>query len=108
MNHTQIEEALKKALETIIEDASVLEKSGVDMLVLSSIPENIAKEITQTISIPTIGFHSGKSCDGEVFILYDLLMKSDTSHDLYLNDSLQSNKSIDVKDLLLRSIKNHS
>lgn len=108
MNHTQIEEALKKALETIIEDASVLEKSGVDMLVLSSIPEKIAKEITQTISIPTIGFHSGKSCDGEVFILYDLLMKSDTSHDLYLNDSLQSNKSIDVKDLLLRSIKNHS
>lgn len=108
MNHTQIEDALKKALETIIEDANILERSGVDMLVLSSIPENIAKEITQTLSIPTIGFHSGKACDGEVFILYDLLINSDTSHDLYLNNSLQSNKAIDIKDLLLRSIKNHS
>jgi 3-methyl-2-oxobutanoate hydroxymethyltransferase len=108
LNHTQIEDSMKKALETIIEDAIVLERSGVDMLVLSSIPENIAKKITQMISIPTIGFHSGKTCDGEVFILYDLLMNSDTSYDLYLNDSLQSNKSIDVKDLLLRSIKNHS
>jgi len=108
LNHAQIEDAMKKALETIVEDANVLERSGVDMLVLSSIPESIAKKITQTISIPTIGFHSGKACDGEVFILYDLLMNSDTSHDLYLNDSLQSNKSIDVKDLLLKSIKNHS
>lgn len=108
MNHTQIEDAMKKALETITEDASELERSGVDMLVLSSIPESIAKKITQTISIPSIGFHSGKACDGEVFILYDLLMNSDTSHDLYLNDSLQANKSINVKDLLLKSIKNHS
>jgi 3-methyl-2-oxobutanoate hydroxymethyltransferase len=108
MNHTQIENALQKALVTIIEDANVLERSGVDMLVLSSIPESIAKEITQTLSIPTIGFHSGKACDGEVFILYDLLINSDTSHDLYLNDSLQSNKAIDIKDFLLRSIKNHS
>jgi len=108
MSHTQIEDEMRKALETIIEDASELERSGVDILVLSSIPESLAKKITQTISIPTIGFHSGKACDGEVFILYDLLMNSNTSHDHYLNDWLQSNKSINVKDLILKSIKNHS
>jgi 3-methyl-2-oxobutanoate hydroxymethyltransferase len=108
MNHIQIRDDMKKALETIIEDANILERSGVDMLVLSSIPEDIAKKITQTISIPTIGFHSGKSCDGEVYILYDLLMKSDKSCDLYFNDSIQSNQSIDIKELLIKSIKKHS
>ncbi|MEY3375549.1 MAG: 3-methyl-2-oxobutanoate hydroxymethyltransferase, partial [Pseudomonadota bacterium] len=64
--------------------------------------------ITQEISIPTIGFHSGKDCDGEVFILYDLLMHSDSSQDLYLRDSIGLNKSIDIKELLLKFIKDHS
>ena len=108
MSHSEIDYSMKKSLETIIEDAKTLERSGIDMLVLSSVPESIAKTITQEISIPTIGFHSGKGCDGEVFILYDLLMHSDSSRDLYLRDSLRSNKSIDLKEFLLKFIKDHS
>ena len=108
MSHSEIDYSMKKSLETIIEDAKTLERSGIDMLVLSSVPESIAKTITEEISIPTIGFHSGKRCDGEVFILYDILMHSDSSHDLYLRDSIDLNKSIDIKELLLKFIKDHS
>ena len=108
MSHSEIDYSMKKSLETIIEDAKTLERSGIDMLVLSSVPESIAKTITQEISIPTIGFHSGKGCDGEVFILYDLLMSSGSSHDLYLRDSIGLDKSIDIKELLLKFVKDHS
>ena len=108
ITQSEIKNVMQKALETIIEDAKSLERSGVDMMVLSSTPESIAKIITQEISIPTIGFHSGKSCDGEIFILYDLLMKSEIFHDLYLNDVFESNEFIDIKDFLLKFIKSRS
>ena len=106
MNSNEIQRALEKTLCTIIEDAKALEKSGADMLVLSSVPEDVAKCITQEISIPTIGFHSGGTCDGDVFILYDLLMNSNTSQDLYLDNTASSNKNTDLKNLLLEFIKN--
>ncbi|MCX7190838.1 MAG: 3-methyl-2-oxobutanoate hydroxymethyltransferase [Candidatus Methylopumilus sp.] len=108
MNSNEIQRALEKTLGTIIEDAKALEKSGADMLVLSSVPEDVAKRITQEISIPTIGFHSGGTCDGDVFILYDLLMNSNTSQDLYLDNTASSNKNTDIKNLLLEFIKNRS
>ena len=108
MNSNEIQRALEKTLGTIIEDAKALEKSGADMLVLSSVPEDVAKCITQEISIPTIGFHSGGTCDGDVFILYDLLMNSNTSQDLYLDNTASSNKNTDLKNLLLEFIKNRS
>ncbi len=108
MSPSEIDYSMKKSLETIIEDAKTLERSGIDMLVLSSVPESIARTITQEISIPTIGFHSGETCDGEVFILYDLLMNSNTSQDLYLDNTTSSNKNSDTKNLLLEFIKNRS
>jgi 3-methyl-2-oxobutanoate hydroxymethyltransferase len=103
-----IQDVLKKSLETILEDARTLEKSGVDMLVLSSIPEDIAKAITETVSVPTIGFHSGQLCNGEVFILHDLLINSDARNDLYVSNVNAPHKTGIIKDFLLQFIKNHS
>ncbi len=103
-----IQDVLKKSLETILEDARMLEESGVDMLVLSSVPEDIAKEITETVSIPTIGFHSGQLCNGEVFILHDLLINSNTPNDLYVSNVTSPHKTGIIKDFLLQFIKNHS
>jgi 3-methyl-2-oxobutanoate hydroxymethyltransferase len=103
-----IQDVLKKSFGTVLEDATTLEKSGVDMLVLSSIPENTAKEITEAVSVPTIGFHSGQVCNGEVFILHDLLINSNMSNDLYVSDVNSPHKNGIVKDFLLQFIKNHS
>ena len=63
------EETAKKILQESIE----LEKAGCFSLVLECIPLSLAKKITETISIPTIGIGSGVYCDGQVLVTHDLL-----------------------------------
>jgi 3-methyl-2-oxobutanoate hydroxymethyltransferase len=62
----------------ILESALLVEKAGADMMVLESIPENLAKTITEELSIPTIGIGAGPACDGQVLVLYDLLGMDDS------------------------------
>jgi 3-methyl-2-oxobutanoate hydroxymethyltransferase len=57
----------------LLEDARALETAGAFAIVLEAIPINLAKKITEAISIPTIGIGAGPHCDGQVLVLYDLL-----------------------------------
>jgi 3-methyl-2-oxobutanoate hydroxymethyltransferase len=57
----------------MIRDAKMLEKAGAFSLVLEMVPEDLAKEITESISIPTIGIGGGRYCDGQVLVINDLL-----------------------------------
>jgi 3-methyl-2-oxobutanoate hydroxymethyltransferase len=57
----------------IKDDALALERAGAYAIVLEGIPADLAKEITDELSIPTIGIGAGPSCDGQVLVLYDLL-----------------------------------
>jgi 3-methyl-2-oxobutanoate hydroxymethyltransferase len=57
----------------ILDQAHALEKSGVFSLVLEGIPTDLAKEITETLSVPTIGIGAGPHCDAQVLVLTDLL-----------------------------------
>jgi 3-methyl-2-oxobutanoate hydroxymethyltransferase len=57
----------------ILEDAKELEEVGVFAVVLECIPYLLAKEITETIKVPTIGIGAGPYCDGQVLVLHDLL-----------------------------------
>lgn len=57
----------------LIEDALLLEKEGVSLIVLEGIPETIAKTVTEKLSIPTIGIGAGKYCDGQVLVSDDML-----------------------------------
>mgnify|MGYP006428945975 CR=1 FL=1 len=59
--------------EEILKQAKTLEKAGVYAIVLECIPNNLAKKITEAISIPTIGIGAGKDCDGQVLVIQDLL-----------------------------------
>jgi 3-methyl-2-oxobutanoate hydroxymethyltransferase len=61
------------AASALIQDAQALEQAGVFAIVLEAIPSNLAKKITQAVSIPTIGIGAGPHCDGQVLVLYDLL-----------------------------------
>ncbi|HAW60297.1 MAG TPA: 3-methyl-2-oxobutanoate hydroxymethyltransferase [Actinobacteria bacterium] len=63
------EEAAKK----MISDAKALEKTGAFSIVLEKIPSALAKKITKTIGIPTIGIGAGPHCDGQVLVTQDLL-----------------------------------
>ena len=57
----------------MIEDALALEKAGVFALVLEMVPEDLAKEISEKLSIPTIGIGAGRYCNGQVLVINDLL-----------------------------------
>ena len=59
--------------DALISDAKALEAAGVFAMVLEAIPATLAKTVTQSVSIPTIGIGAGPDCDGQVLVLYDLL-----------------------------------
>ncbi|MBI4400803.1 MAG: 3-methyl-2-oxobutanoate hydroxymethyltransferase [Nitrospirae bacterium] len=59
--------------ETLMADAKALESAGAFAIVLEAIPTNLAKAITEALTIPTVGIGAGPHCDGQVLVLYDLL-----------------------------------
>ena len=59
--------------EQLIEDAKQLEGAGIFALVLECLPTQLAGEITNAISVPTIGIGAGKKCDGQILVTHDLL-----------------------------------
>lgn len=63
--------------DRMIEAARALEDAGAFALVLELIPTDLARRISEAISIPTIGIGAGPHCDGQVLVLPDLLGLND-------------------------------
>jgi 3-methyl-2-oxobutanoate hydroxymethyltransferase len=59
--------------ERLLEDAAAVEDAGAFAVVLEGIPLDLAAEITERVSIPTIGIGAGVHCDGQVLVMHDLL-----------------------------------
>ena len=57
----------------ILEDAKALFKSGVFALVIECVVESLAREITDEISVPTIGIGASKYCDGQILVTDDMI-----------------------------------
>ncbi len=55
------------------EDAKLLEEIGCCSMVLEKIPASLATEVSQSLSIPTIGIGAGSGCDGQVLVVHDML-----------------------------------
>ena len=78
-----LNQGLKKQGENLIsqerikQDSILLEKIGCFSIVLEHIPESLAKEITESLNIPTIGIGAGEYCDGQVRVTADLLGLND-------------------------------
>ena len=62
-----------KAARELIEDAKALEDAGVFAIVLEVVPREIARLITESVSVPTIGIGAGIHCDIQVLVLHDML-----------------------------------
>lgn len=54
-------------------DAKLLEDVGCFSVVLEKIPASLAKEVSESLQIPTIGIGAGKYCDGQVLVMHDML-----------------------------------
>ena len=65
--------ALADEAMRLFEDARALQAAGVCSLVLECVPEDVAREITERISIPTIGIGSGRYTDGQVLVYADVV-----------------------------------
>lgn len=63
----------EESRDYLIRSAKELEKRGAFAIVLELVVEDVAKEITESVSIPTIGIGSGRHCDGQVLVWHDLL-----------------------------------
>lgn len=59
--------------ESIFQDAVMLEQAGAFAVVLEKIPAQLAKRITDTLKIPTIGIGAGQNCDGQILVYTDML-----------------------------------
>jgi len=59
--------------DKLIEDAVAVEKAGAFAIVLEGIPRTLARTITESLSIPTIGIGAGSFCDGQVLVVHDIL-----------------------------------
>jgi len=59
--------------ERLLAEAKALEAAGAGLIVLELIPAALAKTISESLSIPTIGIGAGVDCDGQVLALYDML-----------------------------------
>jgi 3-methyl-2-oxobutanoate hydroxymethyltransferase len=61
------------AARMLLEDALVLQESGVYAVVLEGVPTTVGRSVTEVLDIPTIGIGAGPDTDGQVLVFHDLL-----------------------------------
>ena len=61
-----------EAADRLLREARSLEEAGCFGLVLEAVPQEVARRVTEVLSIPTIGIGAGAGCDGQVLVWHDL------------------------------------
>ena len=59
--------------QTLLNDAVAHEKAGAAIVLMECVPAELGKQVTQTVSCPTIGIGAGVDCDGQVLVMHDML-----------------------------------
>jgi len=73
MGGYKVQGKTEEARKMLIEEAHIAEDAGAFSLLLEAIPMELAKKITEELSIPTIGIGAGPFCDGQVLVLHDVI-----------------------------------
>jgi len=81
--------------------AKKIEDAGAFSLVLESIPQKLAKKITRSINIPTIGIGAGADCDGQVLVINDLAGLSEEPLPKFVK------KYAEIRDLMKRATEEY-
>ena len=77
MGGHRVQGRTEKSRERVLADAGAVEEAGAFAVVLEGMPSELAREVTERLSIPTIGIGAGVHCDGQVLVMHDLLGLSD-------------------------------
>ena len=78
MSGYSIQGKTEETAQHILSNAIAVEKAGAFAVVLEGVPSELAKKITKSISIPTIGIGAGPHCDGQIQVFHDILGLFDT------------------------------
>ena len=70
------------AASVLVEDAVALADAGCFAIVLEAVPDGVARMITETVPVPTIGIGAGRHCDGQVLVWHDALGFTDDARKL--------------------------
>lgn len=84
----------KETALKLIESAKALEEAGVFSIALEMVSHEVAKIISKSISVPTIGIGSGKNCDGQVLVIHDMLGMYDKLKPKFVKRYLSLSKEI--------------
>src|SRR5205823_7550585 len=61
------------AAAALVEDAKALADAGCFSIVLEAVPDEVARMVTESVDVPTIGIGAGPWCDGQVLVFHDLV-----------------------------------
>jgi 3-methyl-2-oxobutanoate hydroxymethyltransferase len=81
----------KEKAKELLEAALALQEAGAKLLVLECVPYLLAKEISESLTIPVIGIGAGPYCDGQVLVIYDLLGINTGNPKKFVKNYLQDN-----------------
>jgi 3-methyl-2-oxobutanoate hydroxymethyltransferase len=73
MGGYKIQGRTEESAKRLIEEAHIAEDAGAFSLLLEAIPMGLAQQITEDVTIPTIGIGAGPHCDGQVLVLHDVI-----------------------------------
>lgn len=69
----KVQAKTEEAANRLLKEALVLQEAGASMVVLEAVPMHVGKNVTEHVSMVTIGIGAGKDTDGQVLVLYDML-----------------------------------
>lgn len=80
--------------EKLKKDAILLQEAGCFAIVLEKIPASLAKEVSESLHIPTIGIGAGGHCDGQVLVMHDMLGINTEFKPRFLRQYLNMNEQV--------------
>ena len=87
--------------DNLINEAKAIELAGVKLMIVECVDSIVAKIITESLKIPVIGIGSGKHCDGQIRVVYDILGLSFNG----LPGFIEKNSKPSLKDIFMKYIK---
>lgn len=73
MGGYKVQGKTEEAARRLIDEALAVEEAGAFALILEAIPMELARKITEKLTIPTIGIGAGPHCDGQILVIHDVL-----------------------------------
>jgi len=85
-----------EAADKLKEDALALQAAGASIVVLEAIPRDLAKQVTNLLTMPTIGIGAGPDCSGQVLVMHDLLGVFPGKKARFVKNFMEGQTSIDA------------